>query len=259
MSGTGTARGSQPSQDAPALLAATGATWPPRRRTACPWRRASLPVHTAPGPDHSRRDYPASETRPASNPSPPSAISGRFAPTLGIPIRDPQLWRIVKRACRFQGFSRASAGANYLILRSGRTDDARSCPKIAQFLTWANNRCRSLGRQSGQSWWRRDQGTGAALRIPSQVSRNPLDSEAEAVPPAHGPGQKARNAGSGEAAGRPKRIVRRRAGRASGHAQRPDGPLRRLKLWEPIRGQDPPQDGNIRPSGPISARFPYWE
>ena len=56
--------------------------------------------------------------------------------------------------------------------------------RIPQFLTWANNRCRSLGRQSGQSRWRRDQGTGAALRIPSQVSRNPLDSEAEAVPPA---------------------------------------------------------------------------
>ena len=57
-------------------------------------------------------------------------------------------------------------------------------PRYSQFLTWANNRCRSLGRQSGQSWWRRDQGTGAALRIPSQVSRNPLDSEAEAGPPA---------------------------------------------------------------------------
>ncbi len=58
MSGTGAARGSQPSQNAPALTAAAGATWPARRRTACPWRRASLPVHTAPGPDHSRRDNP---------------------------------------------------------------------------------------------------------------------------------------------------------------------------------------------------------
>ena len=61
---------------------------------------------------------------------------------------------------------------------------ARSAAPVSRFLTLADNRCRSLDRQSGQSWWRRDQGTGAALRIPSQVSRNPLDSEAEAVPPA---------------------------------------------------------------------------